>query len=106
MVSGKRRGVAMKDDERALLIRLAELQGNKTLRPREFSFATDVAVLMGIHENRANYILEKWDDKGWWNCGVSLRTGWLEPKGIEQAEIEKAKMSIDGEHREESCPTT
>jgi hypothetical protein len=23
------------------------------------------------------YYLQKWSDKGWWECGVSLRTGWF-----------------------------
>lgn len=29
------------------------------------------------------YYLEKWDLKGWWESGVSTRTGWFTPEGIE-----------------------
>lgn len=30
---------------------------------------------------RGLYILAKWVRRGWWDCGVSLRSGWLTPKG-------------------------
>ncbi len=25
--------------------------------------------------------LEKWEDRGWWDSGVSVRTGWLTVQG-------------------------
>lgn len=31
--------------------------------------------------NRVLYVLEKWYRKGWWDYGVSLRSGWLTPDG-------------------------
>lgn len=65
----------MKPDERLLLLELARLP-----RPRA-EFATDVGVRLGLHVKRALYLLEKWADKRWWDCGVSLRTGWLTDAG-------------------------
>lgn len=32
---------------------------------------------IGMHEKRASYILEKMTNKGQWNYGVSLFSGWL-----------------------------
>ncbi len=29
------------------------------------------------------YYLEKWNSKNWWDYGVSTRTGWFTPEGIE-----------------------
>lgn len=26
---------------------------------------------------RQSYILSKWVARGWWDCGVSLRSGWV-----------------------------
>ena len=31
---------------------------------------------IGIHPLRAQRILEKWDDRGWLDCGVSIRAPW------------------------------
>jgi hypothetical protein len=35
---------------------------------------------LGMHPNRANDLLRKWDQKGWWNYGVTLWAGWFEPE--------------------------
>lgn len=76
----------MKPDERQLLRRLAELQpGYGKRRPPEWAFATDVGVALGMAEKRAAYVLDKWAGKGWWEYGVSLRTGWLTPEGFAAA---------------------
>jgi hypothetical protein len=32
---------------------------------------------------REAYILEKWEGRGWWDSGVSLRAGWLTAAGRE-----------------------
>jgi len=40
-------------------------------------FADVVADRLGIEWNRAEYLLEKWTRAGWWEWGVSLRSGWL-----------------------------
>lgn len=38
-----------------------------------------------MHYKRALYLLEKWSRKGWYEWGVSIRVGWLQPEGIEKA---------------------
>lgn len=35
-----------------------------------------------MHHRRLYRVLEKWADRGWWEYGVSLRTGWLTRAGI------------------------
>ena len=35
----------------------------------------------GMNDRRYHYVLEKWEDRGWWDCGVSTRCGWLTDKG-------------------------
>lgn len=42
-------------------------------------FRTD-STLTGICR-RWLAVLVKWERKGWWECGVSLRTGWITDKG-------------------------
>ena len=69
----------MKPDERALMLELARLPHIR------HEFATDVGIALGIHVNRVEYILDKWAGKDWWDCGVSLRTGWLTEKGLAKA---------------------
>jgi hypothetical protein len=32
---------------------------------------------LSIPEKRGFYLLDKWDAKGWWEYGVSLRCGWF-----------------------------
>lgn len=40
-------------------------------------FATEVAELLGMHPKRAIALLYKWDNNGWWEWGVSVRSGWF-----------------------------
>lgn len=72
----------MKPDEALLLATLARE------RPRQSGdgFATDVATRLGIHPKRAEYLLDKWVSKGWFECGVSLRSGWLTEAGLAAAQ--------------------
>ena len=35
-----------------------------------------------MHHRRLYRVLEKWTDRGWWEYGVSPRTGWLTRAGI------------------------
>ena len=39
--------------------------------------ALEVARGLGMNLKRAHYLLEKWYDKGWIDCGVSLWRGWF-----------------------------
>ena len=75
----------MKSDEKGLLLALAE-------QPKDASriMPRDVAGHLGIPEKRAEYILNKWIGKGWFECGVSVFSGWLLPKGLEEAQKIKA----------------
>lgn len=40
-------------------------------------FADVVAANLGMDEGRAEDLLMKWVRAGWWEYGVSLRSGWL-----------------------------
>lgn len=74
----------MKEDERALL---AALCG--TVRPggSHDVHTTDplpyeTAERLGVHWKRAEGFYRKWTRKGWWNYGVSARTGWFTDAGL------------------------
>ncbi len=71
----------MKPDERELLTKALFWHGNRN-RP----FMDAVGDALGMGGNRVHYLLDKWIDKGWWECGVSARTGWLTEKGLVEAE--------------------
>ena len=71
----------IKADEVLFLKTLASERPRQTKGP----FATDIGVRLGIPVKRAEYLLKKWSRRGWWNCGVSLRSGWLEAPGLEVA---------------------
>jgi len=44
-----------------------------------------------IYPKRAEYILRKWCEKGWYEYGTSIYSGWLEPAGkIKALELIKA----------------
>lgn len=42
----------------------------------------DVYERLGMNRKRAEYLCQKWVDKGWMECGVSARTGWLTDEGM------------------------
>ena len=48
---------------------------------------------------RHYYILEKWSGKGYWNYGITLRSGWLEPEGFEY--LKKITTHNDTKRRKE-----
>lgn len=43
----------------------------------------DITSLIGMHPNRAFYLLGKWGKRGLWNWGVSARSGWFTEKARE-----------------------
>jgi hypothetical protein len=38
-----------------------------------------------MHHKRAWFLLEKWARLGWYDYGVSVDTGWMEPTGVAKA---------------------
>lgn len=42
----------------------------------------ELAQSFGMNHKRAAYIAQKWADKGWYNYGVNISLGWLEPAGL------------------------
>src|SRR5690242_14393266 len=77
----------MKPDERILLLALAR-EPDEARR----TFPRDVVQCLGMSEKRAEYILNKWERKGWFESGVSLGTGWLTSTGYKIAQEHKDKM--------------
>lgn len=70
----------MKSDEIALLLALASVPAG------QHAYVRDLVGQLGIPEKRAAYICQKWADKGWYNYGVNVLAGWLEPRGREEAD--------------------
>lgn len=68
----------VKDDEAKLLEMLQEGAGDA---PGGHLMPRDAAAELDIPERRAVYYCEKWWDRGWLECGVSSRTGWLTDEG-------------------------
>lgn len=56
-----------------------ELLNRCSFKPYESGKATVFS-----DDKQLMYYLEKWTKKGWWEYGVSLRTGWFTPEGIEE----------------------
>ena len=57
--------------------------------PHEHKYPGDIAKELDIPEKRAHYWLEKWIRKGWFECGVSVRTGWLTDSAPNPEDLEK-----------------
>lgn len=70
-----------KPDEVALYAELQRIHGGpyKNGEPGGVPFADEIGERLGIHYKRTHALLEKWSRVGWWNSGVSLRSGWFEP---------------------------
>lgn len=68
----------MKPDEREFLDALRKRGPNK-VKP----FAFEIAESLGMNYKRAQYLYLKWSERGWWDYGVSARTGWLTEAGME-----------------------
>jgi hypothetical protein len=73
------REAVIKSDEIALTrLHLADPTNTGTERPFRWKYE-----IVGMHEKRSAAIYQKWVDRGWADFGVSLRTLWLTPTGIE-----------------------
>ena len=66
----------MKADEREFMFKVAD---NQHLTPRA------IAAMLNMNPKRSWYLCQKWTDKGWYDYGVSVDTGWLTPQGVEMA---------------------
>lgn len=64
----------MKPEERILMLAVAD-----GMQPMLYS-------PLLLPQKRIMRMLEKWVRKGWWDYGVSLRTGWLTDEGKAAAE--------------------
>ncbi len=74
----------MKPDE-ILLLKTLYKERPKPLPTNDSQFVDDIGERLGMHTKRTLYLLDKWTDKGWWEYGVSLRTGWFTELGLEEA---------------------
>jgi hypothetical protein len=75
----------VKDDERQLFRAVKE--ETRLLRSdpnHEYKAPRYVARELGIPVNRACYLCFKWADKDWYDYGVCIDMGWLEPLGMVQ----------------------
>jgi len=75
----------MKDDERRLLAEFQRLTkvwvGAGSPCTTEMPYMRELVAEQGLNERRADYILEKWTRKGWYDYGVSPFAGWLSDEG-------------------------
>lgn len=65
----------MKEREQKLVQNLMKLTYAK---PYKAGMAIELVTDKQIH-----YYLEKWAENGWWDYGVSVRSGWFTPEGVE-----------------------
>ncbi len=62
----------MKDDERAMMLWL-------------YAHPHESLIEYPMDEKRKAYVCLKWANKGWYDYGVTARSGWLEDKGKDVA---------------------
>jgi hypothetical protein len=48
---------------------------------------------MEMHPKRLEAILRKWGRRGWFESGISTRTGWMTPDGIRHARLLAAEVA-------------
>ena len=75
----------MKEQERVFLRAVLDAHEGPYHKNREAPFADEIAASLGFNSKWAMNKVDKWCDRGWWNCGVSLRSGWFEPEGFAAA---------------------
>ena len=66
----------IKKDEIEFFDKLISVIDNHSLRNKIIS------EYKNIHPKRIAYILEKWEDKGIWESGISVTTGWFNEECI------------------------
>ena len=68
-----------KKDERILL---CALQARSSVQMATSPTVREIVDTLGMHHKRAEYICKKWSERGWYDWGVSVLTGWLEGDGL------------------------
>jgi len=85
--------------EKALMKKLLELVNYKPYVSGKAFYLFAAEELSLEDEQHYNYMV-KWTDRGWWEYGVSLRTGWFTPEGIEAIQkilrIRRGKLYWNG----------
>ena len=70
-----------KPDEIQFYVALLALHGGPyKSQQRGLPFADKVGADLGMHEKRVYGLLNKWTDRGWWEFGVTMRSGWFTPE--------------------------
>lgn len=54
----------------------------------------DMYFKIGVPQKQLLYYLEKWYEKGFYDCGVNICYGWFYTKNINGAEYEKIKEVV------------
>lgn len=78
-----------KPDEVALFNALRDSAAANEESPNRLplEFADAIGAKLGISSKRVHFLLYKWSDRGWWNYGVTARSGWLEDEAPERLPI-------------------
>jgi len=71
----------IKDDEKALWKEIWKVKTSG-----EHPYFREIAKRLGINENRAYYIVSKWERKGLTNSGINPLAGWIE-EGITEMSL-------------------
>jgi len=92
----------IKDDEAMMFFMFKGLCGQEQ---KDSTSAKDIMLTPGfpIDLKRAENILLKWTDRGWWNYGVSSWCGWMEAEAYKWAIIDGEIIPI-GEAVYEAVP--
>jgi hypothetical protein len=67
------------------------------------AFVTDYFDVIGMNHKRGLGILEKWTEKGWWDYGVSVRSGWITYEGICAAKANRAAAQGPADQGAKEC---
>ena len=66
----------MKDREKQLFKDIMKLTSYKP-------FTSGMATNLVQNDKQLTYYLYKWVRNGWWNYGVTVRSGWFTPEGVQ-----------------------
>lgn len=84
----------MKDDEKQYFIELWNLRKDRR-KFLDYTFSKS-------NSKRFMYILDKWDKKGFWDYGVSLRGGWFIERNIPKRYLDLIEVKENGKQEEDN----